>query len=79
MPNSFIKANVPSWLSYALTITGITGLTGVILIYIYQCKLIYPASYPEGSRQEVVLFKQRCEKETLGLIRKAFFLGSKTF
>ncbi|CEI88431.1 hypothetical protein RMCBS344292_02821 [Rhizopus microsporus] len=28
-------------------------LTGVILLYIYQCKLIYPASIPEGSRQHV--------------------------
>ncbi|KAI7903947.1 Alpha/Beta hydrolase protein [Cokeromyces recurvatus] len=55
MPNSILKGHVPNWLSYALTFTGLTGLTGVILIYIYQCKLIYPASYPEGSRQSVAV------------------------
>ncbi|OAD02299.1 hypothetical protein MUCCIDRAFT_153332 [Mucor lusitanicus CBS 277.49] len=38
-----------------MTVTGLTGLTGVILLYMYQCKLIYPASYPEGSRQEVAV------------------------
>lgn len=52
MPELF-KLNVPSWLNYAMTFTGITGLTGVVLLYMYQCKLIYPASFPEGSRQEV--------------------------
>ncbi|OBZ90188.1 Protein bem46 [Choanephora cucurbitarum] len=46
---------MPHWLNYALTFTGITGLTGVVLLYMYQCKLIYPASFPEGSRQEVAL------------------------
>ncbi|KAG2201551.1 hypothetical protein INT47_007428 [Mucor saturninus] len=53
MPESFIKQNVPNWLQYIMTFTGITGLTGVVLLYMYQCKLIYPASFPEGSRQEV--------------------------
>lgn len=53
MPESFLKGHLPSWLTYAMTVTGLTGLTGVILLYMYQCKLIYPASYPEGSRQEV--------------------------
>ena len=53
MPESFLKGHLPGWLTYAMTVTGLTGLTGVILLYMYQCKLIYPASYPEGSRQEV--------------------------
>ena len=47
------KSSIPSWLNYCLTATGLTGLTGVILLYIYQCKLIYPASVPEGSRENV--------------------------
>ncbi|CAO0799289.1 unnamed protein product [Mucor circinelloides] len=55
MPDSFLKGHLPSWLTYAMTVTGLTGLTGVILLYMYQCKLIYPASYPEGSRQEVAV------------------------
>ncbi|KAI8352879.1 Alpha/Beta hydrolase protein [Choanephora cucurbitarum] len=55
MPDSLFKINMPHWLNYALTFTGITGLTGVVLLYMYQCKLIYPASFPEGSRQEVAL------------------------
>lgn len=59
MPDSFVKQNVPQWLQYALTFTGITGLTGVILLYLYQCKLIYPASFPEGSRQEVSVQKEK--------------------
>ncbi|KAG1137883.1 hypothetical protein G6F37_010807 [Rhizopus arrhizus] len=47
------KSSIPSWLNYCLTATGLTGLTGVVLLYIYQCKLIYPASVPEGSRENV--------------------------
>lgn len=57
MPESFIKQNVPSWLQYVMTFTGITGLTGVVLLYMYQCKLIYPAAFPEGSREEVNFHK----------------------
>ncbi|KAI8990216.1 Alpha/Beta hydrolase protein [Pilobolus umbonatus] len=53
MPEIYFKSNLPNWISYALTITGITGLTGAIVLYLYQCKLIYPASFPEGSRQQV--------------------------
>jgi len=53
MADLHFKDTLPGWLSYALTITGITGLTGAIVLYLYQCKLIYPASFPEGSRQEV--------------------------
>lgn len=56
MAEFFWKPNTPAWLNYCLTVTGLTGLTGVILLYIYQCKLIYPASIPEGSRQHVNLF-----------------------
>lgn len=55
MSESIFKGNLPSWLEYVLTLTGITGLTGAILLYVYQCKLIYPASYPEGSRLEVFI------------------------
>jgi hypothetical protein len=53
MPDIAIKNSLPGWLNYVLTFTGITGLTGVVLLYLYQCSLIYPASYPEGSRQQV--------------------------
>jgi hypothetical protein len=57
MSESFLKQNVPNWLQYIMTFTGLTGLTGVVLLYMYQCKLIYPASFPEGSRQEVITCK----------------------
>ncbi|KAI7874448.1 alpha/beta-hydrolase, partial [Lichtheimia hyalospora FSU 10163] len=32
---------------------GIAGLTGAALLYLYQCELIYPSSFPEGSRLHV--------------------------
>ncbi|KAI8979633.1 Alpha/Beta hydrolase protein [Mycotypha africana] len=50
-----LKLNLPNWLGYIMTITGVTGFAGVILLYACQCKLIYPANYPEGSREEVAV------------------------
>lgn len=73
MPDSFLKGHLPSWLTYAMTVTGLTGLTGVILLYMYQCKLIYPASYPEGSRQEV----SWCANGMLLHIKCLFFFVNK--
>jgi hypothetical protein len=67
MPESIFKGSLPNWLNYALTFTGITGLTGVILLYMYQCKLIYPASYPEGSRVEVEFINTVTQPKTLTL------------
>ncbi|KAI9272466.1 Alpha/Beta hydrolase protein [Sporodiniella umbellata] len=42
-------------MNYCLAMTGFTGLAGVILLYVYQCKLVYPSSIPEGSREKVAL------------------------
>ncbi|KAI8393543.1 Alpha/Beta hydrolase protein [Radiomyces spectabilis] len=47
------KVGLPSWLSYALSVTGLAGLAGATFLYLYQCDLIYPSSFPEGSRTEV--------------------------
>ncbi|KAI9314040.1 Alpha/Beta hydrolase protein [Dichotomocladium elegans] len=51
--NAVLPINVPGWVSYLLSITGLAGLTGAVLLYIYQCEMIYPASFPEGSRTQV--------------------------
>jgi hypothetical protein len=72
--DSFFKLNVPGWLNYAMTFTGITGLAGVVLLYMYQCKLIYPASFPEGSRQEA----SRISSLIIRLQINILLLGSKT-
>jgi hypothetical protein len=55
MPEVVLKTGLPGWLNYAMTITGITALTSAALLYIYQCKLIYPAAFPEGSREMVFI------------------------
>ncbi|SAM09469.1 hypothetical protein [Absidia glauca] len=48
-----LKFSLPSWLSYFLSFTGIASVAGALLLYIYQCELIYPSSFPDGSRTEV--------------------------
>ncbi|KAF7732382.1 hypothetical protein EC973_005278 [Apophysomyces ossiformis] len=53
MPDPVFKMDLPNWLSYTLSITGLAGLAGATLLYLYQCELIYPSSFPEGSRTEV--------------------------
>lgn len=50
---SALPFNVPGWVSYLLSFTGLAGLTGAALLYLYQCEIIYPSSFPEGSRTQV--------------------------
>ncbi|CDS07656.1 hypothetical protein LRAMOSA01605 [Lichtheimia ramosa] len=50
---SALPFNVPNWVSYLLSFTGLAGLTGAALLYLYQCEIIYPSSFPEGSRTQV--------------------------
>ncbi|KAK9765235.1 bem46 protein, variant [Basidiobolus ranarum] len=42
-------------LLYLFYVAGFIVLLGLGLVYTYQCKLIYPAQFPEGSRVEVSL------------------------
>lgn len=53
---SALPFNVPNWVSYLLSFTGLAGLTGAALLYLYQCEIIYPSSFPEGSRTQVTLW-----------------------
>ncbi|KAI8093525.1 Alpha/Beta hydrolase protein [Halteromyces radiatus] len=53
MTNYMLKFSLPPWLSYILSITGIASVAGAFLLYLYQCELIYPSSFPDGSRTEV--------------------------
>ncbi|KAI9492456.1 Alpha/Beta hydrolase protein [Zychaea mexicana] len=53
MSDSGLRVNVPSWVSYVLSFTGLAGLAGAALLYLYQCQIIYPSAFPEGSRTEV--------------------------
>ncbi|KAG0174878.1 hypothetical protein DFQ28_007667 [Apophysomyces sp. BC1034] len=53
MPDPVFKMDLPNWLSYTLSFTGLAGLAGATLLYLYQCELIYPSAFPEGSRTEV--------------------------
>ncbi|CAO3606898.1 unnamed protein product [Cunninghamella echinulata] len=62
------RISLPPWLSYVLSITGIASVAGAILLYIYQCELIYPSSFPEGLRTEVAKpsdFGMKYSEETL--------------
>ena len=47
-PSSFVV--IPNLSSLG---NGIASLTGAALLYLYQCELIYPSSFPEGSRIHV--------------------------
>ncbi|KAI7860682.1 Alpha/Beta hydrolase protein [Circinella umbellata] len=53
MSDSGLRLNVPSWVSYILSFTGLAGLAGAALLYVYQCEIIYPSAFPEGSRTVV--------------------------
>lgn len=44
---------IPSWAIYVLSVVGLAGLTGAGALYAFQNQLIYPASFPEGSRTTV--------------------------
>ncbi|KAI9491359.1 Alpha/Beta hydrolase protein [Zychaea mexicana] len=47
-PSSFVV--IPNLSSLG---NSLAGLTGAALLYLYQCELIYPSSFPEGSRIHV--------------------------
>ncbi|KAK9687389.1 bem46 protein, variant, partial [Basidiobolus ranarum] len=44
---------LPTSLKYLLAFTGVATLSGLTLVYLLQCKLIYPAYFPSGSRKKV--------------------------
>ncbi|ORX84202.1 alpha/beta-hydrolase [Basidiobolus meristosporus CBS 931.73] len=46
---------IPTILLYLSYVTTFIVLLGLGLIYTFQCKLIYPAEFPENSRTEVAL------------------------
>lgn len=53
MSNYMLRFSLPPWLSYVLSVTGIASVVGAAALYLYQCELIYPSSFPDGSRTEV--------------------------
>ncbi|KAI8331704.1 Alpha/Beta hydrolase protein [Chlamydoabsidia padenii] len=68
MSNYMLKFSLPPWLSYVLSATGVASVAGALLLYIYQCDLIYPSSFPDGSRTEVAKpsdFGMKYTEETL--------------
>ncbi|KAF9965281.1 hypothetical protein BGZ70_005127 [Mortierella alpina] len=44
---------LPWYLSYSLAAAAVAILSGGALLYHYQCEIIYPANFPEGSRTHV--------------------------
>ncbi|POG79335.1 Alpha/Beta hydrolase protein [Rhizophagus irregularis DAOM 181602=DAOM 197198] len=50
---SFLSDYIPSYIQFFLTTTSIVALAVTSLLYTYQCKMIYLAGLPEGSRQVV--------------------------
>ncbi|KAF9426980.1 hypothetical protein BGZ94_005704 [Podila epigama] len=44
---------LPSYLTYSLAAAVVAILSGGALLYHYQCEIIYPANFPEGSRKHV--------------------------
>ncbi|KAF9108213.1 hypothetical protein BGX27_008423 [Mortierella sp. AM989] len=44
---------LPWYLSYSLGAAAVAILSGGALLYHYQCEIIYPANFPEGSRTHV--------------------------
>jgi fermentation-respiration switch protein FrsA (DUF1100 family) len=50
---NFVNNHVSSWVFYVLSVVGVVGLTGAGALYTFQNQLIYPASFPEGSRTKV--------------------------
>ncbi|KAF9980110.1 hypothetical protein BGZ65_005543 [Modicella reniformis] len=44
---------LPWYLSYPLAAAAVAVLSGGALLYHYQCEIIYPANFPEGSRTNV--------------------------
>lgn len=48
-----MSSYLPWYLSYSLAAAAVAVLSGGALLYHYQCEIIYPASFPEGSRKHV--------------------------
>jgi len=44
---------LPWYLSYSIAAAAVAVLSGGALLYHYQCEIIYPANFPEGSRTNV--------------------------
>jgi len=44
---------LPWYLSYSIAAATFAILSGGALLYHYQCEIIYPANFPEGSRKNV--------------------------
>ncbi|KAG0250729.1 hypothetical protein BG011_008139 [Mortierella polycephala] len=44
---------LPWYLSYSLAAAAVAVLSGGALLYHFQCEIIYPANFPEGSRTNV--------------------------
>ncbi|KAF9932758.1 hypothetical protein FBU30_007408 [Linnemannia zychae] len=44
---------LPWYLSYSIAAAVVAVLSGGALLYRYQCEIIYPANFPEGSRTHV--------------------------
>ncbi|ORX52059.1 alpha/beta-hydrolase [Hesseltinella vesiculosa] len=68
MSNYLFKLSLPPWVAYVLSVTGVASVAGALLLYMYQCELIYPSSFPEGSRTEVAKpsdFGMKYTEETL--------------
>ncbi|KAF9385156.1 hypothetical protein CPB97_005103 [Podila verticillata] len=48
-----MSSYLPWYLSYSLAAAAVAVLSGGALLYHYQCEIIYPANFPEGSRTHV--------------------------
>lgn len=54
----FLSDYIPSYIQFFLTTTSIVALAVTGLLYTYQCKMIYLAGIPEGSRQAVSIISR---------------------
>ncbi|KAG9298761.1 hypothetical protein G9A89_012829 [Geosiphon pyriformis] len=48
-----ISEHIPNSIQYFLTASGVLFCSGAILLYIFQCDLIYAANFPPDSRRHV--------------------------
>ncbi|KAI1315624.1 hypothetical protein EDD11_000576 [Mortierella claussenii] len=48
-----MSSYLPWYLSYSLAAAAVAILSGGALLYHFQCEIIYPANFPEGSRTQV--------------------------
>ncbi|KAF9579698.1 hypothetical protein BGW38_003941 [Lunasporangiospora selenospora] len=49
-----MSSYLPWYISYSLAAAVVAVLSGGALLYHYQCEIIYPANFPEGSRTNVM-------------------------